>query len=1368
MKKEKTKIAGKILRWVLWIFLSVLALFILLGIFFTLPPGEKILRNIAEKQLRNITGQKVKIGKLETNLISRIQIRELEIFRRQNGTDISFVDLKYGRMYYSIFALLQKELSIRSLYLDSLQVQVIRDSSGFVNLPVSGAAADSSQTPADSSSGGFRVMLQEARLERSAVVYADRTIPLEGSLSRLGIEADRRQPGEYRFSLQADSGGVLYQQRAVPLRSLLAKGGWKSGELQLDSLDLKIPGLRLAGHARLNPGQSPAALSGKLSLTGELGPLAETFRERVPAQIYPLDARIDASLTFGGNLKEPRVNGIVRFPRLHSADLAVNRAVLKFDYRQKRLVLPEINIPVFDGRISGSGELQLDAGLQHQLSLKVQDMNFGKIWRTFYSDSSNFTGILGGSTKSSGPLKEPDRLRADARLSIQKARYQSKKIPDYRAVITVRQDRAQLELTQAESRTKGDVQLAGRRLDGRFSADVKNLTVFTRLFGYPDVRGKLQISGTVKGRRDAPVVRADLQADSVRYRNFPLDHLEGQVVYRDTVLHFRNLQFSGKVASIDSLNPPFQISGLSGGFSYQGQVNGRLDTLQLEFSMDLSRPAYRDFRFRSGSLKAVLNREEVRIKRFELEKDSVAVAVSGEYIFAKRRGSGQVDVFPPGGSPGLAAAVRPGSSLPAPDSMQSVPDFGRILVRFDLSDSTGWQIDAAGKKLDVRRVSLLYPGAPQVGGQMKFKLAFGGSFRRPNGSFNFAVRDARFNRVEIDSVAADMRVRRTRFYLDSLNFYLKGYKSYVRTRIDLVKAPNGGVTVSKESRIQGRAAGEDISLKLFEPFLGKEDRLQGLASFQLRWKGKLGAPSVRGDFSLDSGKVKIAPLKQPVDSLRAHLTLKDSLVKFEKLSGRIQKTPFSLNGQLVSENLKNFRPDLNLTVSGKKVLTSRGTVSPESMDLTVKISDFQLSPLGVFIPKVDGLQGLLNSDLSVGGSFDHPDLRGDLTVRQLTVQPAVIKEKLSGGVVKIHFKNKNISVVSLYFRIKKGSFYASGDLVLGNKSISEINMEAHGDSLNIEKPDVLKLNIKTTDLTYKTRDNVFHLEGDVILGESTLMYNLEPKEILSKFQTVEKPIREPPKIMRDTHLNVRLRESENIWIDNNLAHLRLHSELAVIGTLAEPNITGRLVVEEGYVLYLDRKFQVEKGVLDFVNPNKLNPIVNLSTQATVKDYQTLEGQEYTINLAITGPLDEANIELSSQPPLSRTDILSLLTFGATQQQLTGGGGSNVSQVLQQRLQSLGSGQITGYVSRKVGSLLGLEQMTIRGNVFNWGQASGPQLMATKQISDKVRLTYSTTVGHLNEQSIRLNYELTNHFSIQGQTNQRGRSGVDLKYQVKFK
>jgi autotransporter translocation and assembly factor TamB len=263
-----------------------------------------------------------------------------------------------------------------------------------------------------------------------------------------------------------------------------------------------------------------------------------------------------------------------------------------------------------------------------------------------------------------------------------------------------------------------------------------------------------------------------------------------------------------------------------------------------------------------------------------------------------------------------------------------------------------------------------------------------------------------------------------------------------------------------------------------------------------------------------------------------------------------------------------------------------------------------------------------------------------------------------------------------------------------------------------------------------------------------------------------------PPFMEQTRLDIRVRETDQLWVDNNLARLRLHTDMRIIGSPVKPNFSGRVNVEEGYVLYLDRKFEIKTGNIMFLDPNRLNPELELRAESSVTSYQATEASKYLITFSVTGTMEEPVINLTSQPPLDKPDIVSLLTVGATRSELLGkegnGQAGGAKDVLKSRAGSLASQQISGYLGRKAGDFLGLDQVTVEGNLFQPEGLSQARVLASKRISERVAVTYSTTVGHLNDQSFRLDYKLSKRFSLEGQTDQRGRSSANLKYRLLFR
>ena len=94
-------------------------------------------------------------------------------------------------------------------------------------------------------------------------------------------------------------------------------------------------------------------------------------------------------------------------------------------------------------------------------------------------------------------------------------------------------------------------------------------------------------------------------------------------------------------------------------------------------------------------------------------------------------------------------------------------------------------------------------------------------------------------------------------------------------------------------------------------------------------------------------------------------------------------------------------------------------------------------------------------------------------------------------------------------------------------------------------------------------------------------------------------------------LQVRIKDSGNISVNNNLANLRLRMDVVLSGTSRKPILLGRTAVVDGYALYLDRRFTIKEGFVDFDSPDKLNPKIILRAETDLKAFQTRSGKALT-------------------------------------------------------------------------------------------------------------------------------------------------------------
>ncbi len=58
----------------------------------------------------------------------------------------------------------------------------------------------------------------------------------------------------------------------------------------------------------------------------------------------------------------------------------------------------------------------------------------------------------------------------------------------------------------------------------------------------------------------------------------------------------------------------------------------------------------------------------------------------------------------------------------------------------------------------------------------------------------------------------------------------------------------------------------------------------------------------------------------------------------------------------------------------------------------------------------------------------------------------------------------------------------------------------------------------------------------------------------------------------------------------------------VTGKLSKPVITGRARVVEGVIMYLKTEFEIEKGIVDFVDPYSIEPDIDLAAKSRIRDW----------------------------------------------------------------------------------------------------------------------------------------------------------------------
>jgi len=683
----------------------------------------------------------------------------------------------------------------------------------------------------------------------------------------------------------------------------------------------------------------------------------------------------------------------------------------------------------------------------------------------------------------------------------------------------------------------------------------------------------------------------------------------------------------------------------------------------------------------------------------------------------------------------------------------------------------------------------------ELDGEFEYSGSINGTPGNLSGLITLAVSSPGYQTIELDSInigigliGDSLYIERGLIMKDSLHISMTGMYnihhqtgslhlyntgiSHQKSKVLNLGNVTLGVKKDEDNCFDGHFQLNNIDLSCISILTSDQIQMQGFLSSSAKWHFRETFILDSGSSTLDKGYLQLSKNHEPIHHLNISAHYKSDLLDVDTLHGEIRGIPFALTGNLQFYNQDEISTQGKFYIADQPSILFNTTGNLNDINGSLLLSKFDLSLMESFIPQMEDLGGIANGSFSFSGSVLALDLDGKLNIKAFSFRPGSVPFSVKNGILSLRVSRHTLFLDTLTMDVNEGIFHSSGLLQFTDNKISNVRLDSRVSNIKYFKEGQLNIHLKEANLTCFQNEDQYLLEGDIIFGESRYLENFQTSAILPFFKKVEKPYIYPPSLFFKTRLNVRIRESEYIWIDNNLAHLRIHSELSLRGNLSSPIISGRLSAEEGYLLYLDRKFQIKKGLLDFNDPYKINPTLDIVAIANLKSYQTLNHKPYTITLSLEGSLDEPVTSLQSEPELDKASILTLLTTGATREQITGSHDNSTSvsfsQILQERAALVSSGKISGYVSRRVGSLLGLKEMSIEGNLFRFGNAWGPQLVASRTITSRMEISYSTTVGYANEQKIRLDYRLKPNLFIQGEVDKKSNSGIDLKYQIKFK
>ncbi len=402
------------------------------------------------------------------------------------------------------------------------------------------------------------------------------------------------------------------------------------------------------------------------------------------------------------------------------------------------------------------------------------------------------------------------------------------------------------------------------------------------------------------------------------------------------------------------------------------------------------------------------------------------------------------------------------------------------------------------------------------------------------------------------------------------------------------------------------------------------------------------------------------------------------------------------------------------------------------------------------------LAGKLQVKMNAAGSLKAPVLSGlaSMSGGRLTLRsPRIIADSLN---LLVSFTPNQITVNQFSGTLNGGIADLQGTIGYRSGTLNDFNLKANLQDFFLNFPDGLK-SVSSGDLTITSSDDSILINGTMRVRESSYR---EPMEVGSqlisylKAQQIVEVGQEPSPILDRIRLNIGIRTTAPLLVQNNIAKVEATANLRIVGSFYEPSMTGRVTLNEGGEIILNqRTYYITRGTITLTNQSYIEPDLNIQAQTKVDTYE--------ITLQLTGTLERLTTTLTSEPALAEADILSLLLTGKTASETQTPG------IVQTQALSLLAGEAGEQLTRGARQALHLSTFRIDPGLLTSESDPGARLTLGQDIAKGLSLAYSMNLVNGGDQIWAAQYNITRRISAQTTKQQDNTYRLEFRHDLRL-
>jgi translocation and assembly module TamB len=556
----------------------------------------------------------------------------------------------------------------------------------------------------------------------------------------------------------------------------------------------------------------------------------------------------------------------------------------------------------------------------------------------------------------------------------------------------------------------------------------------------------------------------------------------------------------------------------------------------------------------------------------------------------------------------------------------------------------------------------------------------------------------------------------------------------------LVTGGAEGIRFTAEARLDGRMPFQaQADLKMEDAARlwpgGPPSGFRAVVEGQATASGELAPPRTA------SGRVELSRLTATVGDFRVENA---APVAFRFEGGRIDIEAFKFQGI-----------NTQFSISG-------GMGGGRELDVDASGS-IDLRFLAGLVPVLRRPHGRLTLEAHVGGTADALELLGDGQVEEggfLLRGTNAVFEGLTGG---LSFSQNRVIFDGAEARINGGKTTMSGEVELVRMLPSRLRLEAQLEAVPVAIPAYLPVTLSgRLEAAGTPEETVVTGRLHVLRARYTDNVDLE-KSVLELRRRRAAAARTYDKAAEWLRFDLQLAVDGDARIENDLARGAVRGELTLVGNLAAPGLVGSLSMTEGSrAMFRGNDFALSHAVVEFTERNRIEMGLDVHGESRVRDYQ--------VYIHVFGSVAEPKLTLTSSPPLSQPDIITLLSMGYTSRDTPN---------------SAGSGMVTAAAAQALITASGLDEQVRRflprGEVLQdlsvrvtsaysegAGQVEPRAEFESWLVKDRLKLRYQAPLSGARGQKAQAELRLGDHTALQYQWDNdnpdklSGDHGLDLR------